>query len=220
MTKILSLVNDSKFGESSRNLLSVAAVAIFIVTTTATLDASAARLYRYKDAAGGAVIASSVPNDRVKYGYQVIDETGRVMQEVKPQRTPEQAAQYLAKIKSDQQREEEIRRINLLYGSEADITLALDKALDSIDKSLANTQANKRQLESQLQRLETQAARIERAGTDPSPEMINNIRTLGEQIGNLEAEEAQRIAQKDVERRRHAKDRKLFLEVHGSSDSA
>ena len=182
-------------------------------------SAEAARLYRYKNDDGGWVIASSVPNERVKNGYLVIDETGRMIEEIEPQKSADQAKIYIAELEAQQERDEAIRRINLLYGSEDDITHALAKALDSIDKSLANTNANVRQLRSRRQRLETQAARIERSGSKLSADLVTNIENLGDQIDNLEAEIDQRNVQKDVERERHARDRVLFREVHGLTDA-
>jgi len=184
------------------------------------LSAEAARLYRYKNDDNGWVIASSVPNERVKNGFQVVDETGRVIEEVAPQRSPDEAAIYIAELEAKQEREEAIRRINLLYGVEEDITYALSKALDSIDKSLANTQANLRQLRSQRQRLETQAARIERAGSKLSSDLVANISALGSQIENLETEFKPPTSQKDIERHRHARDRALVRELHGIADAA
>ena len=193
--------------------------ALVVSVSLGVLNAEAARLYRYKNDDNHWVIASSVPNDRVQNGYQVVDETGRLLEEVDPQRSAAEAAKYIAELEAKQKRDEAVRRINLLYGSEDDISHALTKALDSIDKSLTNTQANVRQLRSQRQRLETQAARIERAGSNLSDDLVNNIRLLNEQIDKLEAEMAQRRNQKDVERDRHARDRKLFREVHGGEDS-
>ena len=181
--------------------------------------ANAAKLYRYKDDDNGWVIASSVPNERVKNGYQVVDETGRLIEEVAPQRSPAEAKIYIAALAAQQAREEAIRRINLLYGSESDIDYALKKALMSIDNSMANTTANVRQLKAQRQRLETQAARIQRAGNSLSDDMVANITTHSEQISNLQMEMNQRIEQKDVERARHARDRVLFREVHGLSQT-
>jgi len=122
-------------------------------------------------------------------------------------------------LEAKQEREEAVRRINLLYGSEADIDSALKKALLSIDNSMANTTANVRQLKAQRQRLETQAARIQRAGNTLSDDMVTNIATLGEQIENLQLEMDQRAKQKDIERERHARDRVLFREVHGITRS-
>jgi len=179
----------------------------------------AAKLYRYKDDNSRWVIASSVPSDRVKNGYEVVDETGRVIDTVDPQRSPAEARAYIAQLEAKQEREEAVRRINLLYGSEADIDYALKKALLSIDNSMANTTANVRQLKAQRQRLETQAARIQRAGNTLSDDMVANIATLGEQIENLQLEMDQRLKQKDVERERHARDRVLFREVHGITKS-
>ena len=196
------------------------AAGLVLAQLSVTTSAEAARLYRYKNDDNVWVIASSVPNERVKNGYQVVDETGRLIKKVDPQRSPAEAKAYIAKLEEQQRREEAIRRINLLYGSEDDISYALKKALASIDNSIANTQANVRQLRAQQQRLESQAARIERAGNKISEEMVASIAALGEQVANLEMEMDQRNGQKDVERERHARDRELFREVHGLTETS
>ena len=218
---MLTKISNPTLGQTLRQTLGLSlSVCVAFGATLTAVDAEAARLYRYKDDDNVWVIASSVPNERVKNGYLIVDETGRLIEEVEPQKSPDQAAAYIAELEAQQERDEAIRRINLLYGSEADIGHALTKALDSIDKSLANTNANVRQLRARRQKLETQAARIERSGSTLSPEMITNIANLGDQIDNLEAEIDQRNTQKDVERDRHARDRVLFREVHGRTDVA
>ena len=123
----------------------------------------------------------------------------------------------MAELEEQRLRDEEIRRINLLYGSEEDIDHALKKALRSIDTSIANTQANIIQLRGQRQSLEDRAARIERAGNTITPKLVQNIETLDEQIKTLELEVANRNEEKEAERQRHASDRDLFLEVHSVS---
>jgi len=210
----------TKSSTSPLNMLVRVLVRVLVASVVVgAASAEAARLYRYKNDDGVWVIASSVPNERVKNGYLIIDETGRLIEEIEPQKSADQAKAYIAELEAQQERDEAVRRINLLYGSEDDISLALAKALDSIDKSLANTNANVRQLRSRRQRLETQAARIERSGAKLSEDLVVNIANLGDQIDNLEAEIDQRNNQKDVERERHARDRVLFREVHGLSDA-
>ncbi len=191
------------------------ALVLFVIVALLAGTANADRLYRYRNAEGFWVISSSVPNDRVAHGYKVIDEVGRVIEEVAPQRTPEEARKYRAAKQAERDRTEAIRRINLLYSGEDDIDYALNKALKSIDTSIANTQANIVQLRSQRQRLEGQAARIERAGNSISEAMVDSIATLDSQIKTLETEIANRTAEKGRERSRHARDRALFREVHG-----
>jgi len=181
----------------------------------AALNVDAARLYRYKNDNNGWVLANSVPNERVKFGYQVVDENGRLIEEVAPQPSAAEAKIVIARLEAKAKRDAAVQRINQLYGSEKDIDYALRQALSSIDNSLANAEANVRALRAQRQRLETQAARIERAGNQLSADMIDNVATLNEQIDNFEIEMRQRRTQKSVERRRHAEDRKLFREVHG-----
>ena len=116
--------------------------------------ADAGHLYRYKNDEGFWVISGSIPAERVTQGYRIIDEAGRVVEEIAPQMSPEEARAHLAALEEQRKREEEIRRINLLYGSEEDIDHALNKALRSIDTSIANTQANIIQLRGQRQSLD------------------------------------------------------------------
>ena len=196
------------------------ALILLLLVSLITPHAEAARLYRFKNADGVWVISSSIPSDRVALGYEIVDETGRTVKEVAPQPSPEEAAAYLARRQAAQEREEAIRRIDLLYGSERDIEYALQKALRSIDTSIAHTQANILQLRSQRQRLEEQAARIERAGNEISDSLAGSIAALDAQIRTLTAEIENRQQQKDVERERHARDRLLFLEVYGADASA
>ncbi|MDG2278408.1 MAG: hypothetical protein P8L31_10660, partial [Pseudomonadales bacterium] len=54
----------------------------------------AARFFRYIDENGKLVLSGSIPNDRVKYGYEVVDESARVLQKIEPQLTE---AQYQEK---------------------------------------------------------------------------------------------------------------------------
>ena len=147
----------------------------------------------------------------------MIDENGQVIEEVAPQLSPAESRAFLARLEEERKRDDAIRRINLLYGSETDIEHALQKALRSIDTSIANTQANIAHLQVQRQSLEDRAARIERAGNKITPQLVQNIDTLEEQIKTLQTEVAGRQEEKEAERQRHASDRELFREVHNIS---
>jgi len=201
------------------NRLLANAMAAMMCVAVLSPAANAGHLYRYKNADGFWVISSSIPSDRVTQGYRIIDEAGRVVEEIAPQRSPEEARIYLAELEEQRKRDDAIRRINLLYGSEADIDHALKKALRSIDTSIANTQANIIHLRGQRQSLEDRAARIERAGNKITPKLVQNIETLDDQIQTLEREIASRQDEKETERQRHASDRDLFREVHEISAS-
>lgn len=192
-------------------------VAAFLCLAAVSDVVSAGHLYRYKNSDGFWVISSSIPAERVTQGYRIIDEVGRVVEEVAPQRSPEEARIYLAELEEQRKRDDAVRRINLLYGSEEDIDHALRKALRSIDTNIANTQANIIHLRGQRQSLEDRAARIERAGNKITPKLVQNIGTLDEQIKTLESEVAGRQQEKEAERQRHSSDRELFREVHNLS---
>src|SRR5690606_17058668 len=59
----------------------------------ATVTATAAPIpYRYRDSKGTVVIGASVPPEYVKYGYEVLSATGRVVEVVPRAPTPEEIA--------------------------------------------------------------------------------------------------------------------------------
>ena len=125
---------------TTRNRFCRGLAALVCFASLATV-AHAGHLYRYKNSEGFWVISSAIPSDRVALGYRVIDENGQVIEEVAPQLSPAESRAFLARLEEERKRDDAIRRINLLYGSETDIEHALQKALRSIDTSIANTQA-------------------------------------------------------------------------------
>ena len=66
-----------------QNLISAMLVAA--VALAAWVPAQAARFFRYVDANGQLVMSHTIPNERVPYGYEIVDETARVIQKVAPQ---------------------------------------------------------------------------------------------------------------------------------------
>src|SRR5690606_5654415 len=95
---------------------------VFALTVTAT---AAPNLYRYRDSNGTGVIGASVSPEYVKYGYEVLSATGRVVEVVPRAPAPEEiAAREAAQAQAERERElarekaEEDALLLRLYGGQ------------------------------------------------------------------------------------------------------
>lgn len=153
-----------------------------------TISAEAARFFRYQDDAGKLVLSHTIPNDRVRYGYEIVDEHGRLIQKVAPQLSDED---YKAKLRYEAAKSEcveELGRIKRLYQAQVDIDNAEDQALASIDTRISNAKAQLQLVSTQKKELETQAAQLDIAGKTISSMLLDNIARAKSQERNLESE--------------------------------
>ncbi len=182
-----------------------------LITLFCGQSALAAQLYRYTNAAGGTEIGSSVPNELVVNGYQVIDSSsGRVIRTVAAQLSPAEAKLKKARDRLVRQCLDTQRRVNSLYQDEADIDHAEAQALESINTRILNAQAGLTQLRNQQEDLEDQAARLERTGHGVTSVLVGNIDRAKTQIASLELEIlARRVEQEDA-RKQFDADRDVF----------
>ncbi|MCR9277958.1 MAG: hypothetical protein NXH85_08270 [Pseudomonadaceae bacterium] len=189
----------------------VAAAAIVAAVLLTSVSAQAARFYRYTNATGATEISSSIPSDRVAYGYQIIDGTsGRVLQTVAAQLSPEQARLKAIQDEKLARCEAAVDRVHTLYQSEAEIVAAEQQTIESIDVRIVNARANITQLQTQLTELEGQAARAERSGRPLTAAMVESIESAREQIDQLEQEVAARRAEQDNARVAFEQEMALF----------
>lgn len=190
--------------------------ASLVVALTVTLLAPASwagQLYRYANEQGGVVIGSTVPNDLVRNGYQVIDSsTGRVLRTIAAQLTPKQAKLKAAREKRYALCRDSQRRVNSLYETTEDIDHAEKQALASIETRIINAQASLTQMRNQERDLEDQAARLERSGHGVTPVLVGNIEQAKAQIQNLELETLGRRIEQDEARKQFDRDREVFAQ--------
>ena len=193
-----------------RKLLTAVAVAALLFGATSVY---AGKLYRYTNSQGSTEIASSIPNELVVNGYQVIDSSsGRVLRTVAPQLSPEQVALKNARRKHIAQCHDAQRRVNSLYQHEEDVHHAEKQALASIETRILNAQASLTQLRIQQRDLEDQAARMERSGHGVTAKLMSNIEKARSQIETLEVEVLARRVEQDEARLQFDRDLAVLLQ--------
>jgi hypothetical protein len=198
---------------ADRSTVRSAVMAAAVMATLLAPLSWAGQLYRFANAQGGVVIGSTVPNDMVRNGYQVIDSaTGRVLRTVAAQLTPKQAILKAAREERYSQCRDSQRRVNSLYETNEDIDHAEKQALASIETRIINAQASLTQMRNQELDLEDQAARLERSGYGVTAILVDSIAQAQAQIQNLELETLGRRIEQDEARKQFDRDREVFVQ--------
>jgi chromosome segregation ATPase len=163
--------------------------------------------YRFEDENGRPVMAQSIPPALAKKGYKVVCPDGSVVRVVPPELTAQEiverdrkrAEEEAAEAKRKEQAQQDAE-LSKLYASPAEIAAARDRKLRSIDNAIAVTKSNIERLTLQLEKLQQQAAERERSGQLASPEILQNLQILAQQIKDKEVEVTKRLSEKDQTR--------------------
>jgi len=147
--------------------------------------------YRYKDSNGRLIVKDYLPAEAVTVGYEVINEEGRVLEEVPPALTSEEEEAERIKqqqLEALQKKQKEERRRDILlmrqYKTIEDIqrteknqTAALRANIDLLDGHNAN-------LSKKLEELQTRAANFERQGKSVPHNTLQEIDATKSQIAS------------------------------------
>ena len=149
---------------------------------------SAHGYFRYVDENGKLVLSQTIPNERVKYGYDIVDRHGNLLERVEPQLTQ---AEYQRKLERDAARQEclkKLDRTHKLYQVPGDIDYAEQQALKSLENRVSNTRANLTVTKNQLLEFESRAAQLDLAGKALPGTLLDNIARAKLQVDNLRQE--------------------------------
>lgn len=166
----------------------------FCLCFSATADAR--ELFRYKNENGSLVLSHTIPNERVKSGYDIVDEYGNLVRRVAPQLSE---AAYKEKLRKEKMVAEctKLRdRVRKLYQVEADIAYAERTGLESIDNSILNTRAKLGVMATQREEFEVQAAQLDVSGQVIPKVLLDNIDRAKAQEKNLSDEVDKRLGDK------------------------
>lgn len=156
------------------------------------------------------MFSTTIPADRVRFGYDLVDAHGNLIQRVDPQLSDEAYQRKLEREAMIRKCEQTLDRVRKLYQAEADIDYAEVQGLESIDEAIANIRANLAVVRGQRQDLEAQAAQIDIGGGTIPNSLLDQIERAKNQEKTLSDEIEMRFAEKLELRSMFAFDRKVF----------
>ena len=181
------LVKASDKGRSSLARQFCRLTAPAMLTLAIALPADAANLYRYINDKGYQEIGYSVPTHLVPNGYDVIDESGRLVRRVAAQLSEEEYAAKLERERKLEACEKALDRVNRRYEALEDIDDAEKQFEAQLEESLQNAYANLELSQSELKNMQDRAAMIERSGRVVSEDTLNDIDQVQTTLANLNA---------------------------------
>lgn len=160
-----------------RKSLPVFAAALLMSLAASAQNTGSIR-YKWHDAQGLPHFSDSLTAEAMKYGYDLVNDRGLVVQHVPRQLTPEEraVANKLAAEQAEQQRIIRERanaeeQMLAAYPDEESFRISQQQALDTIDQQIHTTQLNLRSQEKALTDLLARAADIERS-KNPIPKFL------------------------------------------------
>lgn len=177
----------------------------------------AGQLYRYINEKGYQEIGHAIPPHLVPNGYDVIDESGRLVRRVAPQLSEDEYAAKLERERLLDECEKALTRVKRLYQSMADIDQAEKLYERNAQQSMQNDQVNVELAETELKRLQQSAARFEREGSPVPENELTQIARREAEIRTLTAQLEARRNELPVRAGEFEEDRRLF--TRGRCDS-
>jgi hypothetical protein len=185
-------------------------VAPALLTLAIALPANAANLYRYINDKGYQEIGYSVPNHLVPNGYDVIDESGRLIRRVAAQLSEEEYAAKLERERKLEACEKAVARVNRRYETLADIDKAEVQFEAHLEESQQNAQANLEYNQTELKRLQEAAAAYERDGKIVPQKDLAHMDQVRTTIENLTAQINQGEQSRGVQAAEFDEERRIF----------
>ena len=116
---------------------------ILFILMTLEVQAQGGNLYRYRDDEGNEIIATQIPAEFVKNGYEIINDRGQVIRDVSPTLTDEEresqanSLEAIRPAEEDQIRQqEENAQLLRLYRAPEEVVRRRDSILEELDAQL------------------------------------------------------------------------------------
>jgi len=151
---------------------------VFIVFGIFAMVAEAGNLYRYRNNEGNLVIDYAVPPEYVANGYEVLSESGRVVDVVEPQVTPEniefvEAQRNKSKAEAAQQKEDDM--LLRTYSEVAELESAMDRKLTQLDREIEIIQSNLAKNKTAMDASRVKAANYQLGGRTIPKALLKNM---------------------------------------------
>jgi hypothetical protein len=165
-------------GESMRKSLLVFAAVVLIASLPAHAQNTGNIRYKWYDGQGLMHFSDSLTTEAMKYGYDLVNDHGMVVQHVPRQLNAEERAaankladQQAAKQRAAQEIANAETQMLAAYPDEESYKISLQQSLDTIDQQIHTTQINLRSQEKALTDLLGRAADMESA-KQPVPKLL------------------------------------------------
>lgn len=180
--------------------------------------------YRYTDVNGKVIVKDRLSTDAVKRGYEIISDTGRVIQKVPPpltkkQRIAEQLRQEQLKAQEEKRRKARQKDTLLLrqYKTVEDIQRTRNSQTSTLKINLRIINNHTKSLERKLQEQQAKAADFERKGKTVPDVTLHEISAIKNQIAaNAESVERYNNQINDIEEQ-FQKDQIRFQELQAEA---
>ncbi len=166
---------------------------VFLALSSVLAAGELGAFYRYKDDNGNIVIDRSIPADKVKGGYEVLSESGRVIKVVDREMTAEEIAAMTDKQRAEKNAEEKRLKqreydLQLLrrYSFVGDIEAEKDRKVREMEAQSQIYRANLLGVRNELEMEYEKAAKFEKKGSQVPEHVTKRITSLEEKLSNTE----------------------------------
>lgn len=161
---------------SYKKIASIALILFPFVVMTAKAD----NLYRYRNTEGNLVIDYAVPPAYVANGYEILSESGRLLEVVEPYQASEEPEEVQqSRAKQAGLREQEDQMLLRTYSEVKELESAMERKLTQLDRETEIIQSNLKKNELALSASREQAANYQFGGR-PIPKSL--LKNMDEQI--------------------------------------
>ncbi len=150
-------------------------------------------LYRYINVEGVVVIDDKIPPRYVSQGYEILSNTGQLLDTVEPS-VPQNAVERALRKKALAARQREDRFILISYSSVAEIKAAMARKLGQLDREIQAIQSNIKRTKNRIIAEQQRAANYQRGGR----QVPENVKvTLLELAGEVKKTERLLVRRRD-----------------------
>ena len=139
-------------------------------------------LYRYINEKGVKVLTYSIPTQYIPNGYEIIDSSGRLIEIISPELSPQAKAKAAAAQAEIEKLQIWDRQLLKRYSRVSDIEAAKKRKLAEISASISILPSNILNLNNEIHKLYSKAAAMERKGKPVPSAILDNINSIKEEL--------------------------------------
>jgi chromosome segregation ATPase len=135
-------------------------------------------VYRFTDEDGNTEISSSLSDEAIEQGYEILNRKGMVIKEVAPALTEEERQAIKERKQRQRQKERQDKRdekLLRLYAGPEDARRARDRQIKALEVNISYTRNSLQQVRQKLDQEVSSAAKFERRGDQVPPSIQDSI---------------------------------------------